>query len=370
MSRKIPMIGKYLLLFVFIVTIGIIAVLISQRYIRGPGQGNEKWGTRPGGAEEHGGPPQGSAYKRWSGPIPQPPKGEVAVYKGFWSAPVLYLRSESPFSNVDKVKEMGANMVSFGPHFFVDKDGNIGFPWDFPTIEDLDARIGELTSIYYPKGIRIHLVLSTNYVETITKDAGGEPQPFPRELAAKKGYLDKYNKLVEEMVKIAQKYQVEYFSPLNEPDGTLGIETAYKWNEEILPRIRKYYQGKLCYKGDLHNGEGEDLNFKGYDMLGYMPSPPTSDSGAEFRKLVAWTTANAIKWAKRDGVPKVMVAEFGAWKGMNLTENEVLARYQILFEEGQGKINGFAVIDPPPDQPDYMKGSVINEIKKWYTTKL
>lgn len=365
--KKFP-VRRLVLFFVLIAAVIVVTALIWQGRLRGPN--GERWGGRPGGPQDFGGPPPGSAYKRWSGPIPTPPQGEVAIYKGFWSPPVIYLRGSSPFSDANKVKEMGANLVSLGPHFLVDENGDIGFPRDFQTIEDLDARIGELASIYYPKGIRIHLVLSTNYVETITKDAGGEPKSFSRELAAQKGFLDKYNKVVEEMAKIAQKYQVEMFSPLNEPDGTLGVETAYTWNEEILPIIRKHYQGNLCYKGDLHNGEGERLSFKGYDMLGYMPSPPANDSDVEFRRLVAQTTANAIKWAKRDGVPKVMVAEFGAWKGMNLTDEDALARYKILFEEGQGKIDGFAVIDPPEDQPNYMKGLVLEEIKMWYTQKL
>jgi len=334
-----------------------------------PGQ-SQGWGQRPGGAQDFGGPTGTQAYKRWQGTIPKPPQGEVIIYKGFWSPPLISLRAESPFSNVDKVKEIGANIISFGPQFLVDKNGNIGYPWDFPTMEDLDSRMGELASIYYPKGIRFSLVLSTNYVEQITKEAGGPPQPFPRDLLAKKGFLDKYNKVVEEMAKIAQKYQVEMFSPLNEPDGNLGVEIAYQWNEEMLPRIKKYYKGKLYYKGDLHNGEGEKLSFKGYDVLGFMPSAPINDSGVEFRRLVAKNIANAIKWAKRDEVPKIMVAEFGAWAGMNLTDQAALSRYKILFEEGKGKVNGFSVIDPPSDQPNFLKGQILEELKLWYTTKL
>lgn len=329
------------------------------------------FGGRPGGPDTPGGPGNKTQTEyHFSGKAAPPPKDEVSIYKGFWSPTLIYPRTDSPMKDSKKLKELETNLLSISPQFRINKEGQIEYPWDFPNINSLDQRIAEMTSIYHPIGIRLHLVLSTNYVEDFNEPYGGEPKPFPRELLSKPGFFDEYNKVVEEMAKIAQKYQLEMFSPMNEPDRNLGVEAAAKWNEQILPLVKKYYSGKLCYKGDIHRGEGDILSFKGYDVLGFMPSPETNDSGAEFRRLMQGIIANALKWAKRDEISKVMVAEFGAWQGEGLSQTDALARYRILFEEGQGKVQGFVVIDPPPDQPNFLKDEVFSEIKTWFTQRL
>lgn len=167
------------------------------------------------------------------------------------------------------------------------------------------------------------------------------------------------------MAKIAQKYHFEMFSPMGEPENIFGVKVASSWNQEILPQIRKSYKGKIFYKGDLHKGEGENLNFKGYDVLGIMPYPaePLTDIEA-LRKIIDSNMDRGLAWAKRDGVPQVVVAEHGFKGGNEMWPAENIG---IALEEGSKKLNGVFLSDPLPAVLKTSNGEqIVEEMKRWF----
>ncbi len=341
-----------------------------------PGQGPQKggpgqpqgFGQRPGGAENFGGPP--SAKPRWSGPIPTPPKNNITYYKGLWSGP--FYPEERTGSKIDpeKDKELGINIVMLHPGFEINSEGEVRYPPDYPTYEDVDARIGELATKFYKANIHVGLGVALTYKEKFSEGQkgemwAGEPQPFPREVVEKPGYLDKYNKVVEDMAKIAEKYHAYLFTPAGEVEGIFGMKVAPSWIQKIGPIVRKNYTGKLYYKGDLHNSEGDLISFKGYDILGIVNTPVSPRASLEeTRKAYIADMERGLAWAKRDGVPEVVISEYG-YLGNNQMESAV--KIGLILEEGNQRLSGvFVSIPEPAMAKSNQREEIVSVIKKWF----
>ncbi len=335
----------------------------------GPGQ-PQGFGQRPGGAENFGGPPNATQKPRWSGPIPTAPKYKITDYKGLWSGPFYPEERTGVKIDPEKDKELGINIVMLQPGFEINSQGEVRYPPDFPTFEDMDARIGELATKFYKANIHVGLGIALTYKEKFSEGQkgemwAGEPQPFPREVVEKPGYFDKYDKVVEDMAKIAEKYHVYMFTPAGEVEGIFGMKVAPSWLQKIRPIVRKNYTGKLYYKGDLHNGEGDVMSFKGYDVLGIVDNPVSPrDSLEQTRKIYVSDMERGLTWAKRDGVPEVVISEFG-YLGNNQMESA--ARIGLILEEGSKRLNGvFLSIPEPAMAKSSQKEEIISVIKKWF----
>ena len=191
-------------------------------------------------------------------------------------------------------------------------------------------------------------------------------------VAAKQGFLDKYNLIVEDVSRLAEKYQVEMFSPMNEPDYKIGAKTSSEWGQKILPIVRKNYNGKVVFKGSLAHDSEDDINFKGYDSIGFSISP--EGRGIEgYEQRAVSVMQKILGWAERDNVPEVIVTEFGVWGGASgFDEDTKITAHKIIFEQGQGKLKGFIVFDPPSDQGWSLKQNpkLLEEIKIWFKEKL
>lgn len=360
----------------FFVLLGIIFfIYLQQKQSRllkgGPGQ-PQGWGQRPGGAQDFGGPPQTSLKPRWNGPIPNPPKNKIIYYKGLWSGNLFYPEERTSLIYDPKVYlDWNVNILNIAPGFEINSKGEVRYPIDYPTYEDIDARIGELAEKYYKVDINIAMTILVTYKKEFSKPGenwAGEPTELPKEIVEKPGYLDKLSVIVEDMAKIAQKYQVEMFSPMGEPENIFGVKVASSWNQEILPKIRKIYMGKIFYKGDLHKGEGDYLSFKGYDILGIMPhpAPPPTDLEA-LRKVIDTNMDKGLAWAKRDGVPEVVVAEHGFKGGNEMWPAEDIG---IVLEESSKKLNGVFLSEPISAVLKTKQGDqIITQIKKWFSSK-
>ena len=339
-----------------------------RNYSGNTGQ-SQSWGQRPSGAQNFGGPPQVAKKVRWSGPIPTPPKNKITFYKGLWSGNLIYPEEYSGLKlDLEKYKSWGVNIVNIAPGFEINSNGEVRYPRDFPTYEDMDARIGELAEKFYENNIHLTMTVLVTYKKDFSKpgeDWAGVPIELPKEIVGKPGYLDKLSIVVEDMAKIAQKYHIEMFAPMNEPENIFGVKVASSWNQTILPKIKKNYQGKIYYKGDLHNGEGDNLNFKGYDVLGIMPYPAEPLTNIEvLRKIIDSNMDRALVWAKRDGVPQVVVAEHG-FKGGN--EMWPAKNIGIVLEEGSKKLNGVFLTEPIPAVWKTTQGEqIVTQMKKWF----
>lgn len=299
------------------------------------------------------------------------PKGNVLIYKGFWMPCSFIQDGCQPMNNVKLLKEMGVNIIGIAPNIKINSKGEIStFPMDF-----MEKRLSQITNNYYKEGIRVFISPELDYSEDLNMGKGGEPKPIPKEVAAKPGFTDKYDILLENLVKLAEKYHLEMFSPMNEPDMKLGNAVASQWAQKVLPMIRKNYTGKVLWKVGRGDSAGNEVTFKGYDVLGIDFTAPGGDENqsiAQFPSMTKGIIDQALGWAKRDGINTLLLTEVGVWGGASRFGSEAKAAiHKILFEQGQGKVKGFIFLDPPPDQGWSIKNSKSSEeIKMWFTQKL
>ncbi|MDD5072095.1 MAG: hypothetical protein PHQ42_05190, partial [Patescibacteria group bacterium] len=271
-------------------------------------------------------------------------------------------------SDPEDLKDAGANIASIAPNVKINSRGEVKFDAPFSYVEqsmDYWART------YYENDIRISLVIELFYQDEFIDGQSGEPKPIPRDIASKPGFLDEYNKIVVDVAKLAEKYQVEMFSPMNEPDLKLGEATASVWGQNILPEVKKYYNGKILWKAAGSDAKTAVVDFSGYDIIGFDPTPGGGDPAAslasyhiQLQEMIALAKARAVKY----DVPEVMITEFGVWGGaLAFSEEDKMLAHRIVFEEGQGKVSGFIALDPPPDLDRGLKGTLsLEEIKKWF----
>ncbi len=360
---------KKILIIIIGVAVLAIAGFFGYKFFQGPsGQeqqkaGEEKqFGQKPGVKDEESG-------QQTNEKIPEPPKGEVAVYKGFWMPCGFYYDHKSQsMSDPRDLKDARANIASIAPNVRINSKGEVKFDAPFDYVEQ---SLAYWAKNYYENGIRISLVIEVSYQEDLNSRPNGEPKPVPRNIAGRPGFLDEYNKIAVKIAQLAEKYRVEMFSPMNEPDLKLGEATASAWGQAILPEIKKYYHGKILWKAAGSDAKQAAIDFSGYDIIGFDPTPGGGNPAAslalypsQLRKMIELAQARAKKY----NVPAVMITEFGVWGGaLAFSEENKMLAHRIVFEEGQGKVAGFIALDPPPDLDRGLKGTAsLAEIKKWF----
>lgn len=334
----------------------------------GPGQ-PRGFGQRPGGAQDFGGPPQTTKKPRWNGPIPVPPKDKIIFYKGLWAGSWFYPEERSGVKpEIEDYKSWGINIVNIQPGFEINNKGETRYPLDYPSYEDLDAWFGELAELFYKNNIHLGMTVMIHYKEEFVRGAdwGGETAYVPKEKAQSPGYFKNYDAIVTDMAKIAEKYHFDFFSPLGEPENVfLDAKMTSDWFQKILPQVKKNYHGKIYYKGDLHKGEGDIISFKGVDILGIVNSPVSPRTPPEeTRTSYVSDIVRGLAWAKRDGVPEVVISEFGH---LSDTEMETPERIGLVLEEGNKRINGVFISEPVPAVRNTTQGKQIYaQMKKWF----
>lgn len=319
-----------------------------------------EWGQKPDRKQEE---------FQASGPLPEPPSGKVSVYKGFWMPCSFYYEHDcQTMSDPQDLKAAGANIASIAPNVKINSHGEAKFETPFDYVE---KSLDYWARKYYEKGIRISLVIEVTYEKEFTERSSGEPQPIPKDIAGKPGFLNQYNEIVAKVAQLAEKYKVEMFSPMNEPDLKLGEATASSWGQAILPEVEKDYHGKILWKAAGSDANQEEINFSGYDIIGFDPTPGGGDPASslasyhnQLKEMISFAKARAQKYK----VPEVMITEFGVWGGaVSFSEANKALAHQIVFEEGQGKVSGFIALDPPPDLDRGLKGTKsLEKITEWF----
>jgi len=343
-------------LFVLLGTISFLYIRQKQtRSLKGEPRQSQGWGQKP---------------FILSSPA-QPPKNKILTYKGFWMPCSFMNDSCQPMNDVNLLKSMGVNIIGIAPNIKINSKGEVkSFPMDY-----IEKRLNEITRSYYEAGIRVFISPSLDFTEDLNSRSGGEPRPIPKEAAAKPGFLDKYDLIIAELAKLAEKYQVEMFSPMNEPDMQVGLIVASTWGQKILPVIKQSYKGKVLWKVGRAEPSSRNIDFKGYDVIGIdftAPGGSETQSLAGFPQITSKIINDALTWAKRDGISEVILSEVGVWGGAReFSDSGKATLHKIIFEQGKGKVKGFIILDPPPDQGWSIKNTKsAEEIKTWFTEKL
>jgi hypothetical protein len=169
---------------------------------------------------------------------------------------------EIALDDIDNLKTDGINIVAIGIEICLD---------DTIVICESEDDIKKAINIFHGNGIKTLLVLNPAHPEFGI-------DPFSAE-ASGKSLLDKLTPLVLQWAAICETYGVELFAPVNEPQllAYQREEDVSAWAQEVLPQIRKLYQGKLAF---VVQGYAEGLyryDLSGYDYVAYGGLTCTSD---------------------------------------------------------------------------------------------
>ena len=275
-----------------------------------------------------------------------PPETEVQIYKGAW-LPLVFPNSFA------RMKDMGMNTVFFQ---------GFGDPPFLPF--EKEFMVANIQTAHR-NGLKV--VLTIGFIP---------PYPKPWEVDT-----EALNSKIIEYARLAEKYGIEFFAPLNEPDCIFWENTA-RWGQEILPRIREVYHGEVIWKGSISDHIDQMLSgewptdFSGYDYIGFSITPHEGMMLEEYPQFVDNVLDTVLSFAERDNVKGVMVTEFGAWDwGPGHSEEEVARAFEIVFERGENKVVGFFALDPPfgmgapgtGEQGWAIRGKIEEVIRRWYT---
>ncbi len=181
------------------------------------------------------------------------------IIKGNWEPSTLEMQ-QILNSEVEKLKELGVNTVSIVLEYDLNKDGSY-------YLEDEEFYISLLRKA---KNAGFAVLISPNFVGAAGHDYAKEGIDI--NLVK---YLENSEEIALKWAEIAERYQAEFFAPQNEFNGPIRGNFAAneqeearittEWHKEMLPKIRKIFNGKLLAKLDMPK-EGMDVS--GYDYVG------------------------------------------------------------------------------------------------------
>jgi len=146
----------------------------------------------------------------------------VSYMKGVWEPALPYFIAK----DMKRIKEDNINIVSLGPIIHAP---NL-------VVKILRQPLIGVIKEAKKEGIAIH----------IAPQAFGPGPPDPDNLDDET--LEEYTSKILEWAEFSEKYGVEYFSPLNEPNIVMHSERAIEWQNNLLPKIRKVFSGKIIAK--------------------------------------------------------------------------------------------------------------------------
>ena len=207
--------------------------------------------------------------------------------------------------------------------------------------------------------------------------AGGEPGPISGSVDK---VLDNYELVVIELAKIAEEEGADIFAPMKETDFIIGSTTkASKWSQDILPKIKEVYSGKIVWRGDFHDAyksSSKQVDFSGYDIIGFTTlSGDSGTSNSNLKNIITGNIDALTEWAEKDGVKEVWITEFSISTKSSQSEEEKAKAHQIMFEAAEGKLDGYLINDTPyagpgkqvgwPGTP--LKGSTMEPVvEEWF----
>jgi hypothetical protein len=273
------------------------------------------------------------------------PATQVRVYKGIWTPTLLTENSMKLDSYMRKLKSLGVNTVFFAA----------SPPQVERCLESVppDSKLAKIMKKIIP--IRKELLISNIQIahKNGLKVAITLSKCMP---AAEEIPIEVWNSQVIEYAKLAEEHQVEFFAPMNEPEVLFGPSASATWGQEILPKIREVYHGKVIWKGgaagDIEPPPGQPgPNFSGYDYVGFTIGAGSGTQTLEdFSQRVDYWLETILEYAERGNCEGVMITEFfgklpGKWEEFAWTEEKEAKAHEIVLEKAKGKVYGFFALD-------------------------
>jgi hypothetical protein len=284
------------------------------------------------------------------------PRKNISTYLGIWLPAILHPGAHSMNKREDLIA-IGANTVGIGIEVnYYPENGK----FDEKMLSYAKQKARDFIRYYKEGGLAVMVSLVP-----IPVKLQGEPGPIPENI--KEEVLKNYEKIVVDLAKIAEEENAEIFCPMDEPDYKLGAKRGSSWGQEILPKIKSVYSGKVLWKGSLSRPfeKNQRIDFSGYDIAGFTVFP--WGGLTLYPQNVEFYINKLNQWAGEDGVKERIVAEFGNYQITKITKEEEPEALQIVFEKGRGKLNGFILLDPPSGWGTSIKDSELEPvIKSWF----
>ena len=269
---------------------------------------------------------------------------EVRIYKGTWTPTLLTENSIKLNSYMRKLKTLGVNTVFF----------QAGPPQAEHCLEGLppDSKLAKKVKEILP----VQKELIINNIQTAHRNGLKVALTMSTCMpASEKITLEAWNSRVIELAELAEEHEVEFFAPMNEPEALFGPSASATWGQEILPKIREVYHGKIIWKGasigDIQPDPGHPnlTNFSGYDYLGFSIGVGTGTI-EDLPERVDYALDTILGFAERDNCKGVMITEFYgnlpySWEERNWNEEKEARANEIILEKGKDKVVGFFALD-------------------------
>ncbi len=249
---------------------------------------------------------------------------------------------------IEELKSLNINGIRICPLYSVGQDGNIK--------EDVPENyIIALIEKAHQAGFAVFL--EPNVIG---------PGVFPdvSELENPKYINDAYTVALH-WAEIAEREKVEFYSPLNEPDGTFAtLDLVNQWVNKSQD-LRLLYSGNLVLKfADV--GPQEIKNIDKYDYLAFdiMWSDPQYQ---ELRDYMKMTVEKGNNLKKQYNLKGFFFGELGAERS-RVNKSIQAELFRIFLEETWGKVDGYCFLGWSDLEFKFRDNKEAKEIiKEWYT---
>ncbi len=279
--------------------------------------------------------------------------------KGLWPHPG---QEEAMLGSLDEIKSWGVNILPVTVSFCV-KGASIEPDFYGPLWQKWQAE-----KIFTDRIDKIHRAGLAVSLELGTLNPRCET-----EIQNKDYFISHFSTYVQKWAKIAEEHQVEFFSPLNEPNFALkGRETEFA--QKVLPLVKQTYTGNVVLK--VADIGPENIDYSGYDYAAFDIYPGDLTGWSEQLQMVL-SQAQKIKRAYQ--LKGVFLGEVGALTnrdpndpllaGNVFSEQEQAEIFETAFQTLWDKLSGFFVMSwsKNPSDTYNIRGKPAEQvIKKWF----
>ena len=273
------------------------------------------------------------------------------VYKGLF-APGLMLTNLFAYSMDDPavLRRDGFNYANITPVFITDSNGTVT---QYTTDQEIIDKILE----WHTNDLAVSLIPILFF--SPDGDPANHSAFITNVIAARGVHTNGFLVEMTNLAALAEVHCVEVFSPLNEPEksigGALGIPAASSWAQLVLPLVRSNFTGKVLWKG-LNHVVITNINTTGYDLIGVTitPNPSQQANIMLYTNFVADAVTNLLIAQSLYGVPEITLSELGPFLGGLWTNQLQPDAYEIAFAVGAGHLDGFFLfegLDPLVEPP-------------------
>lgn len=253
--------------------------------------------------------------------------------RGAWGSRIDELRSY--LINADKLRNAGFDTVMLGVDIVFDPETG-------------EAKsLGDDAFVFYLQALRgagFRVILIPNPMHpNLDMGKGYEWEDPDPNATYHRSYelIKKLDSVVIKWAKIAEEYQADGFVPVNEPYKLVrDYHDAAKWLQEILPEIKKVYNGKVIAVDTMYDlGQGISMpypyDYSGYDMILGGPPAGRKDT-ANWEEIINVYINKGMEYVRQYKLEGFGLYEWGGYTG-GVWYEEGLADFDQVLTQEQAK---------------------------------